>query len=103
MSVVVLLSSGSKAACVNDVFCSDQYVLSKKLLSYLSCGELWTTRNSIFDEHGYCFQRRSEAEKFDNTDCMEDTFSELELNENERQNVAVILEVEQAKFCSGRR
>jgi hypothetical protein len=89
----------SEAACVQDVFCSDQYVFSKPLLHGLSCEELWVLRNSIFDERGYCFPRQREAARFDNKDCTIDAFSDLELNGNERDNVKTILAVELAKSC----
>ena len=71
----------------------------EKLLSELSCEDLWTLRNSIFDEHGYCFTQRPEADKFDNSDCTQDAFSRLALNGNERDNVSVINDMERAKFC----
>jgi hypothetical protein len=93
-------ASAAEAVCIKgDAFCSDQYVFSKRLLSELSCEDLWTLRNSIFDEHGCCFTQRPEADKFDNSDCTEDAFSQLALNGNERDNVSVIKEMERAKFC----
>lgn len=93
-------ASAAEAVCVKgDAFCSDQYVFSKKLLSKLSCEDLWTLRNTIFNEHGYCFTQRLEADTFDNSDCTVDAFSQLALNGNERDNVSFVKEMERAKVC----
>jgi hypothetical protein len=62
-----------KGACIRGgVFCSDQYVFSRNLLQSLSCDELWNLRNSILNEHGFCFSTRKEAEAFNNADCTVD-------------------------------
>jgi hypothetical protein len=95
-----VICTAAKAVCINgDVFCSDQHAFSKQLLRNLSCDDLWSLRNTIFDEHGYCFPQQLEAGRFNNRDCAVDVFSNLDLNRNERDNVSVILEMERAKLC----
>jgi hypothetical protein len=93
-------SETAKGACVRgDVFCSDQYVFSRNLLQSLSCDELWKLRNSILNEHGFCFPTRKEAEAFNNADCTVDTLSKLNLNGNSRDNLQRLSAMEWSKLC----
>ncbi|HEY7763916.1 MAG TPA: YARHG domain-containing protein [Aestuariivirgaceae bacterium] len=90
----------AQAVCLQqDLFCTDQYVISRPLLHDMDCKALWTLRNTVLDERGYCFPRREEAEAFDNSNCTNDTYGTLDLNAFERDNIALILSVERSKFC----
>ena len=88
------------ATCLQpDLFCSDKYVFTRPLLvKHMSCKELWELRNSILNEHGYCFSRNVEASEF-NSDCSVDSYEKLDLNPFERDNIALIHDVERTKFC----
>jgi hypothetical protein len=97
---ILCCNDAAKGACVGgDVFCSDQYVFSRNLLQSLSCDELWTLRNSILNEHGFCFPTRKEAETFNNADCTVDTLSKLNLNSNNRDNLKRLAAMEWTKLC----
>jgi hypothetical protein len=65
----------------------------------MDCKDLWKLRNSILNEHGYCFSRKLEAAEFDNADCTIDVLEKLDLNAFERDNMALILDVERMKLC----
>ena len=90
----------AQAVCLQqDLFCTDKYVISRPLLHHMDCKALWRLRNTILDERGYCFPQRREAVEFDNSNCTNDTYGTLDLNSFERDNIALILEVERSKFC----
>ena len=91
----------ASAACFESgVGCTDDHYISKKALNALSCDALWTVRNSIFDENGYCFKTAKAKNTFSNEDCFVSDATKLKLNAYERANVDRVVEVERRKGCN---
>lgn len=80
--------------------CTDQEAFSVGQLLSLSCQNLWTVRNSIYDDHGYCFRTDAAKLAFDNSDCYESDAAKLRFNKNEQTNINRIVQVEKEKGCS---
>ena len=101
----VLLSAGgaatpSHAACFESgIGCTDDHRISRSALNALSCDALWTVRNTIYDERGYCFRTERALESFSNDDCSVTNASALAFNSYERANVSRIVAVERQKGC----
>jgi YARHG domain len=64
-----------------------------------SCGELWSTRNAIYKEGGYCFRTSRGIREFGNAGCRYDDVNDVPLSANQRGYVAEIVRVERAKGC----
>ena len=97
---VFLAATPAQAACFESgVGCTDDHYMSKQVLRTLSCDSLWTVRNTIFDENGYCFKTARARETFDNEDCYVRDAGKLKMNNYERANVDRIVAVESAKGC----
>ncbi len=77
---------------------SSERALVKEELVEMSCDELWTARNEIFDRNGYCFRSERGQAVFDNADCTSD--SQDILADLEWQNVEMIKQVEAEKQCN---
>jgi hypothetical protein len=74
----------------------DESVISRESISFLSSSQLRILRNLIFAVHGYKFRSADLQEYFGNEDWYEpsDSFSDSLLNSFERQNIALIQELE---------
>lgn len=95
-----LTGTGAMAACFESgIGCTDDHAIPSKLLNQLSCDTLWTVRNTIYDENGYCFQTRKGKSVFSNDGCHITDASRVPLNGYERTNIARILKVESKKGC----
>lgn len=90
----------SFAACFeSNIGCTHDHVMTEESLSSLSCDALWTVRNTIFADNGYCFKTPRAREAFSNEGCVEDDQSRLALNRFERANVSRIVKMEKSKGC----
>jgi hypothetical protein len=87
------------AYCSRGLGCSDSRHFSYDDLIVATCANLWTLRNSIFDENGYCFATAAGRRVFDNADCRYRDVADVPLNRYERANVETIREVERDKGC----
>jgi hypothetical protein len=100
--LVLMLSPAAYAGCFEDLGqtgCTDQETFSRGDLSLLSCQNLWYVRNSIYDDHGYCFRTRAAQDVFDNSDCYESDASRLRFNRHEQANINRIVQIEKEKGC----
>ena len=103
-SLALLLSvpPAAYAACYENLGqtgCPDRETFSKADLSMLSCQNLWHLRNSIYNDHGYCFRTKAAKDVFDNSDCYENDASQLRFNRHERANIDRIVRIEKERGC----
>jgi hypothetical protein len=103
-ALATLVAAGAgqpaRAACFESgIGCTDSHYISKSRLAPLSCDALWTVRNTIYDERGYCFRTRRAIETFSNDDCSVSDVKDLPLNRFERTNIDRIVGVERQKGC----
>jgi hypothetical protein len=88
------------AACFESgIGCTDDHNIPKSALRGLSCDALWTVRNTIYDERGYCFRTARAKEIFSNDGCHVSNASSLRFNAYERANIDRIVAVERSKGC----
>jgi hypothetical protein len=88
------------AACFESgIGCTNDHLISTKALRSLSCDSLWTVRNTIYDENGYCFKTAKAKAVFDNAGCTYTNASQVPLNTYERGNIDRIVKVEKQKGC----
>jgi hypothetical protein len=102
LAVLGLLSAGTpaEAACFESgIGCTDDHHIPSKALKALSCDALWTVRNTIYDENGYCFRSARAKAIFSNDGCLTTDASRVTLNRYERANVGRIAEAERKKGC----
>lgn len=99
---LTLLPATASASCFENLGrtgCTDTESFSADTLRFLSCQSLWTVRNSIYDDHGYCFKTAAAKAEFDNSDCYENDASQLRFNQHEQANINRIVQVEKEKGC----
>ncbi len=99
MAVATLAPVPASAACFDYVGCTDDHVIPYPALRQMSCNALWTMRNTIFYENGYCFHTARGRAVFDNTGCAYDNSGQVPMSRIERQNVNRILRVERQRGC----
>lgn len=88
------------AACFESgIGCTDDHYIPKSTLNALSCDALWTVRNTIYDENGYCFKTDRAKEVFSNAGCTVTNAGNLSFNKYERSNIDRIVSVEKHKGC----
>lgn len=98
--VVLTLSQPAAAACFESgVDCTNDHYIPASVLQPLSCDALWTVRNTIFDESGYCFQTARGQSVFSNEGCIYTSMAQMPLNPYEVANIATVRKVEQQKGC----
>ena len=94
------MAAPAEAACFESgVGCTDDHRIPPKVLNTLSCDALWTVRNAIYDENGYCFKSARAKAIFSNEGCHVTEASRVPLNEYERVNIARIVQAERQKGC----
>jgi YARHG domain len=64
-----------------------------------NCQQLWTARNQIYKDGGYCFVTQRAVRRFGNAGCDYDDVSDVPLSANQRREVAEIVKYERAKRC----
>ena len=90
----------AQAACFESgIGCTDTHSIAKSALSGLSCDALWTVRNTIYDERGYCFRTARAKDVFSNDGCSVTNAAQLAFNKYERTNIDRIVAVERQKGC----
>jgi hypothetical protein len=90
----------ANAACFDSgVGCTDTEAMPVDALLQLSCDNLWTVRNMIFDENGYCFQTAKAKDIFSNDGCSHTTMASMPLNSYETKNIQLVQTVEKQKAC----
>jgi hypothetical protein len=100
MAFTALPLDNSRAACFEDgIGCTNDHYIPKSRLTALSCDALWTVRNTIYDEHGYCFRTARAKDLFSNEDCHVSNAADLNFNKYERGNIDRIVAVERVKGC----
>ena len=99
--LALMLASGpATASCFESgVGCTDTDVAPYSALRQLSCDSLWTVRNSIYNDNGYCFKTARAKAVFDNSDCQYTNASLLPLNSVEQINIGRVVKVEKEKHC----
>ena len=98
--IFLTLSTGVHAECYDVFGCSDRnYFRANDLMDGPNCDFLYTMRNSIYKERGYCFATPRAIQTFGNAGCRFDNVNEVPLNRFERANVATIQSAEQAMRC----
>lgn len=103
LMLAIVLPHAARADCFDDLGrtgCPDQETFTRSDLRRLSCENLWLVRNSIYNANGYCFRTPDGRAQFDNSDCYVEDAAQVKLNAHERENVARIKAVEQAKGCA---
>ena len=93
--------SGAARADCYDVFgCSERDRFNfEQLANGPNCDFLYTMRNRIYQQHGYCFKTARAIATLGNQDCRIRDVNQLPLNAIERGNAALILRVVQTKGC----
>jgi hypothetical protein len=98
-SGLALAATPALSACFELVGCTDSEYMSEASLRRLSCDPLWTVRNTIFHENGYCFQTAKGKAVFSNAGCKYTVSGQVPLNKYERANVETVKKVEARKGC----
>lgn len=96
-----LAAATPAAAGCYDVFgCSNRnYFRAADLRSGPNCQFLWTMRNEIYRERGYCFRTARAIGTFGNEGCQYGDMEAVPLNRFERANVSAIAQVEREMGC----
>jgi hypothetical protein len=87
------------AACLEDVGCTNDHYIPYPVLQGLSCDSLWTVRNTIFHENGFCFRTTRALAVFSNEGCSYHVSGEIPLNPFEQGNISRVITVERQKAC----
>ncbi len=93
------------ADCYDLLGCSDKDLFSNNY-SYLvardgpNCDFLYTVRNRIYQQHGYCFTTPRAIQELGNDGCYIHDQSAIRLSAVEQANIATIRKAEAAKGCS---
>jgi hypothetical protein len=86
-------------SCFEDVGCPYDHNIPKALLAQLSCDALWTVRNTIYRDNGYCFKSQRALSIWGNEGCAYWDAAAVPLNAYERTNINRIVSVEKQKGC----
>lgn len=81
------------------VDCVENVYVKPAELKAASCETLWTLRNSIYKDGGYCFKTPAAIKAFGNAGCSYDDQLLVPLNDYQHTNVKTIRSVEDAKGC----
>lgn len=100
MAACIAGAGPASAACFESgVGCTNSELAPYAALKQLSCDALWTVRNTIYHENGYCFQTARGRANFDNAGCAYMTSAQVPLNAFESANVSRVQQVEKQKHC----
>lgn len=98
--VAALAPLPALADCYDVFGCSDKDSFRlNDLLDGPNCDFLYTMRNAIYRQHGYCFKTPKAIATFGNDGCSVDNANNLGLNAFERDNAALIARAESIKGC----
>ena len=94
------MAGPAAAGCFESgVGCTDDHNIPRSILQTLSCDALWTVRNFMYDEKGYCFQTAKAQAVFSNDGCFVTNAALIQFNAYERANIDRIVSVEREKGC----
>lgn len=99
-AAIAVATSGPVRAGCHLIDCVEDTYVQPKQLKGASCETLWTLRNSIYKDAGYCFQTDRARDAFGNKGCKFTASEDVPLNDYQRHNVLVIKAAEQKKSCS---
>jgi YARHG domain len=99
VAAMVLQPSRASANCYELIGCTNKNYFKPAQLKQLSCYNLWTVRNTIYKENGYCFKTKTAINEFGNAGCIYHDMGAVPLNAYERANVGAIVKVEKQKGC----
>jgi YARHG domain len=103
VALVSALLAGAATAYADcyDVFgCSERDRFNfEQLADGPNCEFLYTMRNRIYQQRGYCFKTARAIATLGNENCRYADIGRVPLSAIERGNAALILRVEQAKGC----
>lgn len=99
LAASVLQPSPVQAACYETIGCTNSQYFKAAALKKLSCQNLWTVRNTIYRERGYCFKTPEAIAAFGLAGCKYHDMGAVPLNAYERANVGAIVKVEKQKGC----
>lgn len=69
-------------------------------LAQASCGSLWSERNQIYKDAGYCFKTARAIRAFGNAGCSFDDINDVPLSARQRAAVRDIVAEERRRGCS---
>jgi hypothetical protein len=98
-AAMLLQPPQAQAACFDPIGCTNKQYFKPAQLKQLSCYNLWTVRNMIYKENGYCFKTAKAKQEFGNEGCIHQDMGAVPLNAYERANVGAIVKVEKQKGC----
>ncbi len=96
---MIAAATPAMSGCFELIGCTDSEYFSESQLRRLSCDALWTVRNTMFYENGYCFQTAKGKQVFGNAGCKYTVSGKVPLNKYERANVETVKRVEARKGC----
>jgi hypothetical protein len=101
LAVVLIAADAAPvlSACFDRIGCTDSRRFRTSDLRRADCEKLWTMRNSILAENGYCFEDNRAAAAFADGKCAVKDITRLPLNPTERSNFRTITKVESEKGC----
>jgi YARHG domain len=67
---------------------------------FMTCNELWTSRNQIFKDQGYCFRTARAIRVFGNAGCRFDQIADVPLSASQRAEIGEIERYEQIRACA---
>jgi hypothetical protein len=91
--------AATQPQCYENVGCPHKDRITDAQARDLSCENLWLVRNTIYYQHGYCFQTERGRRAFSNSRCSTNSIAGLELNPVELANVATLERAERRKGC----
>lgn len=91
--------AGGRYEGLGQTGCPDKETFPRSQLRQLSCRNLWTVRNGMYNDHGYCFKTKAAAAAFDNSDCYAHDANKIKFNGHERNNIDRIVKIERQKGC----
>ena len=99
--VALTFAAGAARADCYDVFgCTDRNAFKlADLLAGPTCEFLYTMRNGIYAQHGYCFHTARGKATFGDANCVSGDPERLGLSRLEKSNAATILKAEKVKGC----
>ena len=99
-ATLIVSPSPARANCYELIGCTNKDYFTAAQLEQLSRQILWEVRNTIYKENGYCFHTPRAIQVFGNAGCKFDDAGAVPMTSVERDNVAVIKNVEQRKGCT---
>ena len=100
LALTASLPVAAWADCYDVFGCSNRdYFRTRDLLGGPNCEFLYEMRNSIYKEHGYCFNTQRGIQTFGNAGCRFDNVNQVPLSAVERANVSAIASAERTKRC----